>query len=118
MKNILLLILFTLFIFSTVEAEQKYSEECEKTFQNMVYEQLMADERLNAFHQVWWWVPGKILHGETEFSCTDWAKKNGVKSDGSGNVESLSMACSDLKKYSLVLVKSFECPKRTIWDGG
>lgn len=114
MKRILLLTLFSVFIFSAVEAEQKYSKECEKTFQNMVYDQLTADKRLNAFHQVWWWVPGKILQGETEFSCTDWAEKNGVKSDGSGNVESLSMACVDLKKYSLELAKNFECPKRTI----
>ncbi len=114
MKKIVFFIMANLLIFTSVNANQQFPEQCEKTFQNLVFDKLIEENKLNGYHQVWWWVPGKILHGETEFSCTKWAEKGGVKSNGSVDIESLSMACSELKKYSSELIKTFECPKRTI----
>ena len=114
MKKTIFFIMTNLLFFTSVNATQHFSEKCEKTFQNLVYEKLIEENKLNAFHQVWWWVPGKILHGETEFSSTKWAETSGIRNDGSVNIESLSMACSELKSYSLELIKTFECPKRTI----
>ena len=114
MKKSIFFILANLLIFTSVHANQLFSEQCEKTFQNLVYDKLMEENRFTVYHEIWWWVPAKILQGETEFSCTEWAEKSGVKNDGSVDINSLSIACSELKKYSSELIKTFECPKRTI----
>lgn len=114
MKKIILLAVVYLLVFSAANARQQFSEECTKQFQDLVYNKLIEEKKHTVYHQIWWWVPAKILQGETQFSCTECAEKSGVKNNGSTDIEALSMACSDLKTYSADLIKTFECPGRTL----
>jgi len=114
MKKIILSALFLVFTLPSVNAAEQYSTECVRDFQDMVYTQLSEDNKINPYHQIWYWVPGKVLQGETGFSCTDWATNNGIEVDGSENIEELNKACIDLKEYSEKLANEFDCRKRTI----
>ena len=114
MKKVTLFIFSMLLVCAPINAAQQYTEECVRDFQDLVFDKLTEENRINVYHQIWFWVPGKILQGEREFTCTDWATNNGISSANSENVELLSKACADLKKYSEKLLKEFKCPQRTI----
>ncbi len=100
-----------IFLFCPVaNAEQIYSLECENKFKELVYNRIEIDGHYTVLHAKWWWIPGRILQGDSTISCLDWTKKSGVSREGRDAFWSFNKACRDIKKYSLETKATFECP--------